>query len=501
MQQGYQKEQSLTAKQPMLVGLSFSILTALAASCSNKEVKFGGSSAKRTSEQPEANQVATSGPEDATPNNVSSIDPVKGDITGLVQLTSKTVSQDSTGGLAKSNFTVAAPYNDSYISLKLGLPNGIPGIPQLGGISILPTDENVMLIPASTNQAPLYEKIYQVKLKRDVNHRIIGFDGDASEYVTLPSSSLTNNTRNRVDAGNAFAPDGTLFTLGYPSGYLMQYAGTQLLNPSSVGFKTGFTGGAIAFVPAWHAKAGSAKIVSWNYYANNPSQMQKHSTFHDLKLSKSTAGYNLEIGPEIMNFRSVDIAEDNHAKRATNPEGIAFIPQGSNHFSKDSLVMAEWTEHKISVFEIDQDANPIPSTRKVLLSNSGDANNRMYPVGSFFDSTSGDLLFSTWPNEGRSGDIIIVRGFKGTVDETKTMANVKVFLDVNGNGSLDSDEPTTQTDASGNYKFSDLNSGDYKVVIQLPDGYTADAVSALAKVFTGDKPGSAKDINFTLKSK
>ncbi len=43
------------------------------------------------------------------------------------------------------------------------------------------------------------------------------------------------------------------------------------------------------------------------------------------------------------------------------------------------------------------------------------------------------------------------------------LANWKFFLDTNNNGTLDTGEPNTLTDATGNYKFLDLSAGTYKV--------------------------------------
>jgi len=47
---------------------------------------------------------------------------------------------------------------------------------------------------------------------------------------------------------------------------------------------------------------------------------------------------------------------------------------------------------------------------------------------------------------------------------------VKVFLDKNKNGKLDSGEVSTTTDASGNYKFSNLLTGAYRVAEVVPSG-------------------------------
>jgi parallel beta-helix repeat protein len=47
-----------------------------------------------------------------------------------------------------------------------------------------------------------------------------------------------------------------------------------------------------------------------------------------------------------------------------------------------------------------------------------------------------------------------------------------VYLDANGNGTLDTGEATTTTDSSGAYAFSNLGPGTYRVREVLPDGWT-----------------------------
>jgi len=51
------------------------------------------------------------------------------------------------------------------------------------------------------------------------------------------------------------------------------------------------------------------------------------------------------------------------------------------------------------------------------------------------------------------------------------VANREVFLDLNLNGQPDPAEPTTRTDALGNYAFTGLTPGTYHVVEVLPDGW------------------------------
>ena len=48
---------------------------------------------------------------------------------------------------------------------------------------------------------------------------------------------------------------------------------------------------------------------------------------------------------------------------------------------------------------------------------------------------------------------------------------MKVYIDVNHNGVLDSTEPKTTTNAVGDYLFTTLNAGSFRVREVLPVGY------------------------------
>ena len=60
-------------------------------------------------------------------------------------------------------------------------------------------------------------------------------------------------------------------------------------------------------------------------------------------------------------------------------------------------------------------------------------------------------------------------GSKGSDESGKP--NVTVFLDLNNNGTYDSGEPATTTDANGNFAFSGLAAGTYKVRDVVPNGF------------------------------
>ncbi len=73
------------------------------------------------------------------------------------------------------------------------------------------------------------------------------------------------------------------------------------------------------------------------------------------------------------------------------------------------------------------------------------------------------------------------------------LTGVKVYLDGNKNGKLDSGEPVVTTDASGNYKLTNLVAGTYRVREVAPAGYKLiapaagyiDEILTTGKTFTG----------------
>jgi uncharacterized delta-60 repeat protein len=82
--------------------------------------------------------------------------------------------------------------------------------------------------------------------------------------------------------------------------------------------------------------------------------------------------------------------------------------------------------------------------------------------------------------------------------ETKT-GGKRIFLDGNGNGTLDAFEPSIVTDTNGNYTFDDLSAGTYHIRRVFPAGYTYStapldvtlgAGQHLTDLAIGSKPGS-----------
>lgn len=80
----------------------------------------------------------------------------------------------------------------------------------------------------------------------------------------------------------------------------------------------------------------------------------------------------------------------------------------------------------------------------------------------FFNFAGGTVTGTVWND--LNGDGVQDAGDEG-------LAGWTVFLDLNNNQAVDSDEPVTSTDDAGAYKFTEVPSGDYEVTEVLPAGW------------------------------
>ncbi len=396
-----------------------------------------------------------------------------GSISGFVNQVNLINDDPNSNSLESIDIGLQSPYSSHYQAFKLGRPSSLPS-GNFGGISISPVT-NKMLIPISSNIEPLYEAMYEISVKRDAKGRITGLQNDAKKIFDLPAP-VPNGKRNRVDGGNAFHPDGTLFLVTYPSGNIFQYSRDFLLIGE---FSGGFSGGALNFVPSWHGAAGKAKYVTWH-----PTTESMHSTIFDVNLSKMTAdatSFSINLQSTGLHLRDPDNA---------GPEGFAYVPIGSKHFEKPSVLVSEWSRGRIVAYEIDQNANPILSTRAVIAATLPSVE------GAFFDDFSGDFVFSTWPNSS-PGEIVIIRGFTPPRSVVSPLV-AKVFIDVNANGAWDVGEPQTMSDSLGQYKFGGLALGRYQVGYIVDNTGSNLAIGVQNVELSSSKPAAA-DVNFSKK--
>ena len=98
--------------------------------------------------------------------------------------------------------TVPAPFNSDYTVELVGSPAGVPA--RLGGLTIDPTNSNVLLIASSVHFPA--GAVRAVPLIRDAQGSIIGFAGPAVWRASAP----------RIDGGLIPGPGGVLFFGRYP---------------------------------------------------------------------------------------------------------------------------------------------------------------------------------------------------------------------------------------------------------------------------------------------
>lgn len=80
-----------------------------------------------------------------------------------------------------------------------------------------------------------------------------------------------------------------------------------------------------------------------------------------------------------------------------------------------------------------------------------------------------------------------------------TLRNVRVYLDVNNNGTWQSTERSVLTDAQGFYAFNDLTAGTYRVRVVLPAGQTVTTPTGNLHSITIGNGTAARNRLFGLK--
>ena len=151
-------------------------------------------------------------------------------------------------------------------------------------------------------------------------------------------------------------------------------------------------------------------------------------------------------------------AEDLIATWNEGPANIIFISDGRPNGGKSGVTTAErltTAGNNIQAFGVGRSASINPL-------------NAIDSDGSAYIFTRADALFDTLNGQ-------LVGNVLGSVDYTEPgMNDIEIYIDINGNGAYDQNEPITQTDSSGNYTLSaELpNFGTYEVREIEPSGYT-----------------------------
>ncbi|HXU81780.1 MAG TPA: hypothetical protein VN914_10315 [Polyangia bacterium] len=262
-------------------------------------------------------------------------------------------------------------YADKYSCFDLG---PVPGVPpqKYGGLTLTLDRCSTRLLIGGEANFPA-GKLYGVDVARDDHGHVAGFSGMASVFADAPSN----------DGGVAYGPKDVLFLTHWPTNEL------QMTRPGSAradkviplqGLGIAFASASLNFVPTTFPAAGAFKLVSWS----------------------GGQFYTVAIAPDAQGTFDV-MSVKQELTLTGGPEGFVYVAAGSPHFDKNSMLVSEWSANKISTYEVDDKANPIPTSRRDFITGLTGAE------GAYRDPATGDFFFSTW---GQQADrVIVVRGF------------------------------------------------------------------------------------------
>lgn len=286
--------------------------------------------------------------------------------------------------------TIGPDFVGNYTATDLGSIANLP--PSYGGIAFKLGDPNTLLIGGNANTASgLY---YEVPVIRDVSNNIIGF-GAISPFGTVGEYN---------DGGIAYGPGNVLFTAQWNQNNLGQtLPGSsdedKVIDLTPLGLTTSTSISGLNFVPAGFSGAGRFKVVDWS-----------GGNWYDVVLAPDGGG----------TFDIVSFSLE--ATLAGGTEGFVFIDDvGNSGFNVDSLLIAEWTDGNIAVYDLDANGDPVVSTRRDFITDLTGAE------GAAIDPLTGDFLFSTF---GGGDRIVRVDGFvpPPSVPEPATLALIVLGL-------------------------------------------------------------------------
>jgi hypothetical protein len=269
-------------------------------------------------------------------------------------------------------------YAGSYSLTSLGTPAGVPA--RLGGLTIEAGDSNRLLIGGAANT--MNSDLFDIAVTRDAQGHIDGFSGSGTFYADAYGAG------GGIDGGLAYGPGGVLFYTSYPDGRLGQIKpgsiGPDKLTNLAAAGHTGGSTGTLQFIPSGFANAG--QIVIGSYIG---------SYWRRATLTPDGSGtYNVS-------------APINTVTLSGGLEGIIFVPTGSALFGNPSILVAEYSQGRVSSSELDANSDPIVTSRRTFISGLSGAE------GAMLDPITNDFLFSTF---GGGNQVLRVSGFAAPVD-------------------------------------------------------------------------------------
>jgi hypothetical protein len=290
--------------------------------------------------------------------------------------------------------SVQPPYDTDYVIVDLGPAPGVPSF--YGGLTFKIDDPNTLLIGGEANLGS--GMLYAITVVRGADNHITGFAGDATVFAEAAFN----------DGGVTYGPDNVLFLARYGS-TLNEIGQTKFgssttdkivpLSPLGVVPSPG----GLNFVPPGFPGAGNLKGVSW----------------------PGGEWYTLELSPDGAGTFDV-VAASQATTIAGGPEGFIYVPPGSPQFTDfTNLLVSEFSDGNIAVYDIDSNGDPVPATRDVMVSGL------LKAEGAALDPLTGDFFFSTFGSD--QGDrVYAVTGFAPPTE-------ICDGIDNDGDGEVDED--------------------------------------------------------------
>jgi hypothetical protein len=208
---------------------------------------------------------------------------------------------------------------------------------------------------------------------RDAGNHITGFTGTATVFADAAFN----------DGGVTYGPGNVLFLARWPQNELGQTRPGSTLTDKIINLTSFDVASSIAglnFVPTGFPGAGQLKIVSWS----------------------GGEWYTVELAPD--GAGTFDVTSITFETQISGgPEGFIYVPPGSPQFSDfNSMLVSEFSAGVVSTYQLDENGDPIPATRKPFMTGLSGAE------GAVTDPLTGDFLFSTF---GGGDHVIVVQGF------------------------------------------------------------------------------------------
>jgi hypothetical protein len=238
-------------------------------------------------------------------------------------------------------------------------------------LTFLLGDPNTLLIGGSANNTT--GKLYAIQVMRDAGNHITGFTGTATVFAEAAFN----------DGGVTYGPGNVLFLARWPENELGQTKPGSTLTDKIIDltpFDVAFSVAGLNFVPAGFPGAGQLKIVSWS----------------------GGEWYTVGLAPDATG--TFDVTSVTFETQISGgPEGFIYVPPGSPQFSDfNSMLVSEFSAGEVSTYQLDENGDPIPATRKPFITGLSEAE------GAVTDPLTGDFLFSTFSEHAR---VIVVQGF------------------------------------------------------------------------------------------